>query len=216
MTSSRTYAVTTLKEIRQNVVADSALFGDKLKPEAAMPESSGYSDLFMDAFSGHAEECGSVSGAADSDAASETEALETIRLGIEYIFEGYLLHYGKSRLLGPDDANFDLLAGDYMYARGLEAIARLEDLASVEALAELVRLCSFIHCEQLDESLAAKAWAVTTLGLAARISSGGAVLISGMPAFGELEELDARLEKLLTSDSLRERFSSIEAEFHGS
>ncbi|MHB9111690.1 MAG: hypothetical protein ACYC4D_03555 [Thermoleophilia bacterium] len=219
MTSAETHAANTLKEIRRDVEADSALFGSRLKPVAAMRDAAGYSDLFMDAYG------------------DDVEASHTIRLGIEYIFEGYLLHYGQSRLLGPDDGNFHLLAGDYMYARGLEAIARLEDLACVEALAELVRLCSYIHCEKLDPGLAAKAWAVTTLGLAARISSGGAVPFSGMPAFGELEKLDERLEELMAASegggddsgdsgasgggpvirtaSLRERFSKIEADFHG-
>jgi len=227
MASAETHAAITLKEIRRKIEADSALFGERLRPEQAMPNSAGYSDLFMDACDGYA----GVSS--------------TIRLGIEYIFEGYLLHYGQSRLLGPDDGHFNLLAGDYMYARGLEAIARLEDLACVEALAELVRLCSYIHCEKLDPALAAKAWAVTTLGLAARVSSGGTVPVSIIPAFGELEKLDASLEGLLAagdgggagsdcgnrggadsddsgggpgngSTSLRERFSNIEADFHGS
>ena len=59
---------------------------------------------------------------------------------LEYIFEGYLLHYGeqppaRSRMT----ANFDLLAGDYMYARGLERIAELDDLDCIKALADLVQ-----------------------------------------------------------------------------
>jgi len=112
-----------------------------------------------------------------------------------------------------------LLAGDYMYARGLEAIARLEDLSCIKALAELVQVCSYIHCEKLDPELAAKAWAVTALGLAARVSSDGAMEISGIPAFCELEKLDSMLEELMAASDysgLRERFSNIEAEFfHG-
>lgn len=226
MARARTHAAVTLEEIRRKVGADNALFSERLKPESTMPDSAGFSDLFMEA----------------SDCEAQTGS--SIRLAIEYIFESYLLHYGESRLLGPDDGNFHLLAGDYMYARGLEAIASLDDLACVKALAELVRLCAFIHCEKLDPSLAAKAWAITTLGLAARVSSGDTVSISRMPAFGELEKLDTMLEELLasgdvddesndsddagddsndrspgagaTAAGLRERFSKIEAEFHGS
>ena len=199
----------------------------------------------MDAHRNEVEKSASAVGAPEGEAVGESQAVDTVRLGIEYIFEGYLLHYGVSRLLEPDEGDFHLLAGDYMYARGLEAITRLEDLASIEALAELVRLCSYIHCEKLDPGLAAKAWAVTTLGLAARISSavgttpsteGVAAPLSGMPAFAELEMLDDRLDELMdasvagsredSSDSdnsaartagLRERFSNIEADFfHGS
>ncbi|MDO8736480.1 MAG: hypothetical protein Q7K29_05285 [Thermoleophilia bacterium] len=221
MTSAETHAANILKEIRRNVVADSALFGERLKTEAAMPESAGYSDLFMDACNGSADRdsggadhsCRAATGGAASGGVAEKNC--TIALGIEYIFEGYLLHYGESRLLGPDDGHFHLLAGDYMYARGLEEIAQLEDLACIKALAELVQVCSFIHCEKLDPGLAAKAWAVTALELAARVSSDWEMAISGMPAFDELEKLDGMLEELMDA-SLRERFSSIEAEFHGS
>lgn len=235
MTSAETHTANTLKVIRRSVMADSAFFGDRLKLEAAMPVSAGYSDLFMDAYSGEVEKSASAGSALESNTVSESQAVDTVRLGIEYIFEGYLLHYGVSRLLGPDEGDFHLLAGDFMYARGLEAIARLEDLASIEALAELVRLCSYIHCEKLDPGLAAKSWAVTMLGLAARISSGNTTPFSGMPAFEELDKLDERLEELLAAHdrggansgesssglaarttSLRERFSNIEADFHGS
>ncbi|MBI5869888.1 MAG: hypothetical protein HZB44_02860 [Actinobacteria bacterium] len=217
MTSSGTHTANTLKEIRRNIMADSSLFGDRLKPETEMPVSAGYSDLFMDASGADERESGSAGGAADIDISysGETKVLENFRLGIEYIFEGYLLHYGESRLLRQDDGNFNLLAGDYMYARGLEAIAGLEDLACVEALAELVRLCSYIHCERQDPGLAAKAWAVTTLGLAARmssigrgpigaasVSSGGAAPDSGIPAFAELDKLEDRLEELLSGSEI--------------
>ena len=101
MTSAETHAANTLKEIRRSVMADSVLFGDRLKPEAAMPESAGYSDLFMDAYRSEVEVSFSAGSALESDTVSESQAVDTVRLGIEYIFEGYLLHYGVSRLLGP-------------------------------------------------------------------------------------------------------------------
>ena len=44
----------------------------------------------------------------------------------EAIREGYLLHYGESRLLAGHDADLALLAGDYLYALGLERLAALE------------------------------------------------------------------------------------------
>src|ERR1700682_5867603 len=43
-------------------------------------------------------------------------------LMIEAIYEGYLLHYGRSRLLAAGDADLSLLAGDRLYALGLERL----------------------------------------------------------------------------------------------
>src|SRR6266571_7757734 len=36
-------------------------------------------------------------------------------LGIETIYEGYLLHYGRPRLFAPADGDTALLLGDYLY-----------------------------------------------------------------------------------------------------
>ena len=44
-------------------------------------------------------------------------------LGIETIYEGYLLHYGRPRLFAPPDGERALLLGDYLYAHGLVRIA---------------------------------------------------------------------------------------------
>ena len=44
-------------------------------------------------------------------------------LGLETIYEGYLLHYGRPRLFAPADADTALLLGDYLYAHGLVRIA---------------------------------------------------------------------------------------------
>ncbi|HJU48199.1 MAG TPA: hypothetical protein VJ689_08705, partial [Gaiellaceae bacterium] len=35
-------------------------------------------------------------------------------LGVETIYEGYLLHYGRPRLFGPPDDDTALLLGDYL------------------------------------------------------------------------------------------------------
>ena len=44
-------------------------------------------------------------------------------LGLETIYEGYLVHYGRSRLFAPGDDDTALLLGDYLYAHGLVRIA---------------------------------------------------------------------------------------------
>ena len=65
-------------------------------------------------------------------------APERFVLGVETIYEGYLLHYGRPRLFAPPDEDVGLLLGDYLYAHGLVRIAATGDLDAVTALAELI------------------------------------------------------------------------------
>ena len=66
---------------------------------------------------------------------------------MESILEGYLLHYGRSRLLDTADEDLRLLAGDHLYALGLSRLARLGDLEAVRALADLITLCARAHAD---------------------------------------------------------------------
>ena len=50
---------------------------------------------------------------------------------VEAVREGYLLHYGEPRLLAGHDADLALLAGDYLYALGIERLAALGDPEAV-------------------------------------------------------------------------------------
>jgi hypothetical protein len=63
----------------------------------------------------------------------------------EAIREGYLLHYGRSRLLDGADPDLCLLAGDYLYALGLERLAARGDMEAVRELADLISLCAQLH-----------------------------------------------------------------------
>jgi hypothetical protein len=74
-------------------------------------------------------------------------APEPYALGLETIYEGYLVHYGRSRLFAPPDADAALLLGDYLYAHGL---VRIADTGSVEAVAELAELISTCAALQAD------------------------------------------------------------------
>ena len=56
---------------------------------------------------------------------------ERYALGIETIYEGYLLHYGRPRLFAPEDGDTALLLGDYLYAHGL---VRIEQSGTVDAV----------------------------------------------------------------------------------
>ena len=58
------------------------------------------------------------------------------------IYEGYLLHYGRSRLFSQADAGLALLTGDYLYAAGLREICATGDLRAVGALATLISRCA--------------------------------------------------------------------------
>jgi len=68
-------------------------------------------------------------------------------LGLETIYEGYLVHYGMPRLFAPPDADLSLLLGDYLYAHGLVRIASFGDTDAVADLSELISLCSQLRAE---------------------------------------------------------------------
>jgi hypothetical protein len=73
-------------------------------------------------------------------------------LVIESVREGYLLHYGESRLLAGHDPDLALLAGDYLYALGIERLAALGDTEAVHVLADLISRCAQLHAEsRVDE-----------------------------------------------------------------
>lgn len=91
-------------------------------------------------------------------------ASERHRLGIETIYEGYLLHYGRPRLFAPPDADTALLLGDYLYAHGLVRIAGLGDVAAVADLAELISLCAQARAHGSDGDGAAWAASAALLG----------------------------------------------------
>jgi hypothetical protein len=72
---------------------------------------------------------------------------ERFALGIETIYEGYLVHYGRPRLFRPADRDAALLLGDYLYAHGLVRVSEHEEAAAVADLAELISLCAHLRAE---------------------------------------------------------------------
>jgi hypothetical protein len=112
--------------------AESALWTDALKPRGAQDRTPIFSPLGEKRYS----------------------------LGIETIYEGYLLHYGRPRLFAPQDGDTALLLGDYLYAHGL---VRIEDVGTVDAvndLAELIALSAYLQAEQIVGDGAV--WAATS------------------------------------------------------
>lgn len=68
-------------------------------------------------------------------------------LVIEAVREGYLLHYERPRLLAGHDSDLALLAGDYLYALGLDRLAALGDTAAVAILSNLITQCARLQAE---------------------------------------------------------------------
>lgn len=68
-------------------------------------------------------------------------------LVVEAVREGYLLHYEEPRLLSGHDADLALLAGDYLYAIGLDRLAARGDTDSIAILADLISTCARLQAE---------------------------------------------------------------------
>lgn len=96
-----------------------------------------------------------------------TLCAEPHALGLETVYEGYLVHYGRPRLFAPRDDDTALLLGDYLYAHGLVRIAASGDVEAVRELAELISRCAHLRSEGSEGD--GEAWAQTAVRL------GGAV-----------------------------------------
>jgi hypothetical protein len=86
-------------------------------------------------------------------------AEERYALGLETIYEGYLVHYGEPRLFATADPDTALLLGDYLYAHGLVRVAAERNVAAVADLSELISLCSQLRAEEAEGD--APLWAAT-------------------------------------------------------
>lgn len=85
-------------------------------------------------------------------------------LVVEAVREAYLLHYGTPRLLRGHDDDLALLAGDYLYALGIDRLAALGDAEAVAVLAELIGRCAQLHAESREEEAPAL-WRASALAV---------------------------------------------------
>jgi hypothetical protein len=116
--------------------------------------------------SGEAPVLGALAGAGPR----ASQAPDEYVLLVEAIREGYLLHYESPRLIEGADSDLRLLAGDYLYALGLERLAARGDLQAVRELADLISLAAQIHAENGAGSarrLAGALWLAATVAVAA-------------------------------------------------
>jgi hypothetical protein len=118
-------------------------------------------------------------------------------LGLETIYEGYLVHYGRPRLFAPPDDDTALLLGDYLYAHGVARISALQDVAAVADLAELISLCSQVRAE--DGAGDGPLWAATAalLGRGELDEARTALRLHGDP-----EPLDAAARSAVGDDAV--------------
>lgn len=86
---------------------------------------------------------GAIAAAGPRSAAAPAE----YALVVEAVHEGYLLHYGEPRLLAGHDPDLALLAGDYLYALGLDRLAVLGDGRAVTILSDLIGRCAQLHTD---------------------------------------------------------------------
>jgi hypothetical protein len=73
-----------------------------------------------------------------------------LRLGVETVYEAYLVHYGRPRLFEAPDADQAVLLGDYLYAHGLVRIAEAGGVDAVRVLADLISRCAALRADGLD------------------------------------------------------------------
>ena len=91
-------------------------------------------------------------------------APDGVAVGLETVYEAYLVHYGDPRLFAPPDADEAVLLGDYLYAHGLVRVAEAGGVPAVAVLAELIARCSALRAD--DAGGDGDAWldAVRALG----------------------------------------------------
>jgi hypothetical protein len=76
---------------------------------------------------------------------------------VSAVREGYELHYGKPTVVQTGDSDLALLAGDRLFALGLEKLAAAGDLDAIGILCETIATCARSHAEGSLEQ-AQRAW----------------------------------------------------------
>ena len=102
-------------------------------------------------------EGGLIAEAVDPALAGQEADASPMELVVAAVREGQLLHLGRPEVVTGADPDLALLAGDRLYALGLEQLATMGDLEAVGVLAELISACARAQAEDRP-ALAAEAW----------------------------------------------------------
>lgn len=76
---------------------------------------------------------------------------EEYELLVEAIYEGYLLHYRAPRVVLAPGEDLGVLAGDRLYALGLDRLVKLGDMHAVAELADVITLTALAQADRRDE-----------------------------------------------------------------
>ena len=91
-------------------------------------------------------------------------APERFAVGLETVYEAYLVHYGRSRLFDSPGEDESVLLGDYLYAHGLVRITEAGGVEAVAIMAELISRCASLRAVGADGDGDAWLDAVRALG----------------------------------------------------
>jgi hypothetical protein len=105
------------EEIAEGAEAESPLWGAALRRDAERERVAVFSPLAPEAFA----------------------------LGLETVYEAYLVHYGRPRLFTSEEESERVLLGDYLYAHGLVRIAEAGGVDAVATMAELISRCASLR-----------------------------------------------------------------------
>ncbi len=87
-----------------------------------------------------------------------------LALGLETVYEAYLVHYGRPRLFEAPDPDAAVLLGDYLYAHGLVRVAEAGGVPAVAVLADLIARCAALRADGSPGDGAAWVEAAQALG----------------------------------------------------
>ena len=90
-------------------------------------------------------------------------APDDFALGLETVYEAYLVHYGESRLFDSPGEEERVLLGDYLYAHGLVRIAEAGGVDAVRVMAGLISRCAALRAD--GSSGDGEAWVDATRAL---------------------------------------------------
>jgi len=83
----------------------------------------------------------------DEEAVFSALVPEHLRVGLETVYEAYLVHYGAPRLFEAPDTDEAILLGDYLYAHGLVRVAEAGGVPAVAILADLIARCAALRAD---------------------------------------------------------------------